>query len=216
MITLAKKFIRHALRMNAFEFEKRVLNSNRLSPYFFNSGVLYTGESLNFVARAYMAKIATINGGICPDVIFGTAYKGIPIATAVVKTMGGDIGLSYDRKESKGHGEGGDIVGAPVEGKNVIVLDDAMSTGKQLREKVLDILARGGTVIGSVVAFDRQEMGEDGNRSAIHEFENDFGIPVRSIANLDDLIDELEDQVLEFWPVLPKIFSYRSQYGAQY
>ena len=216
MITLAKKFIRHGLRRGAFEFEERILNSNRLSPYFFNSGVLYTGESLNFIARAYIATIATIERNSCPDVIFGTAYKGIPIATAIVKTMGGDIGLAYDRKEFKDHGEGNDFVGAPVDGRNVVIVDDAMSTGRSLRKAVLNIRARGGNVTGCVIAFDRQEMGEDGDQSAIKEFENDFGIPVRSIASLADLVDELEDQILEFWSVIPKIFSYRSQYGARY
>ena len=216
MITLAKKFIRHGLRRSAFEFEEQILNSNRLSPYFFNSGVFCTGESINFLARSYIATIAIMEGNVFPDVIFGAAYKGIPIATAIVKTIGGNIGFAYDRKEAKDHGEGGDIVGAPIDGMDVVIVDDAMSTGKSLRKAVLNIRARRGNVTGCVIAFDRQEMGEDGDQSAIREFENDFGIPVRSIANLADLIDELEDQVLEHWPVLPKIFSYQKQYGARY
>lgn len=204
----AGEFIKYALSIGAFEFppEGFLLKGKRLSPYLFNSGKFCTGGSVTVLARAYAAAIA---GWFYPDVVFGSAYKGIPIVTALAQALGGDIGYAFNRKEEKDHGEGGTIVGAPLEGKDVLIIDDAMTTGDSLREARKCVVNAGGVPIGYAIAFDRQEIGGYGSQSAIQEFKKDFGAVVCAVATLDNLISELQQG-----PDCDKVIAYRKQYGA--
>ncbi len=212
----AQKFIKYSLGIGAMELvpEGRKLKSGRISPHFFNSGLFCTGDSIARLARAYYATI--IDRDIHPEVLFGPAYKGISIATAVAQVMGGDIGYAYNRKEEKDHGEGGSIVGALITGKKVLITDDAMTTGESSGEAVEIIRAHGGIPIGCVIAFDRQERGKESALSAVQEFEKKFAIPVYAAATLDDLITVLGKEVT---PTLlertsrEEIIEYRNRYG---
>lgn len=214
--TPAETFVRYAHIIGALELLKDgwTLKSGRLSHHFFNSGRFYSGNSIKNLANAYVA--AGID--FSPDVIFGPAYKGIPLATAVAMTMGGDIGYAFNRKEAKDHGEGGIIVGAPLEGKKVLLIDDVMTTGTSSGEAVEIIRANGGIPIGCLIAFDRQEKGLTSDRSAVQEFETTYGIPVRAAATFSNLIGLLErtmqenpsHEVGEFFD---KILAYRILYG---
>lgn len=224
-MTPAEQFIAYAYRIGAFRFppEGFTLKGKRRSPYLFNSGVFCTGESIGVLARAYLVAVAR---DFHPDVFFGTAYKGIPIATAIVQILGGHVGLAYNRKETKDHAEGGIVVGASLYGKNVLIVDDAMTTGDSLREACQIIRAAEASSIGCVIAYDRQEIGNDGSRSAIQEFKEDFGIDVRSVARLDDFISFLERICKSYdssdidtrteppFKAYENILAYRAKYGA--
>ncbi len=184
----AQAFVEYALRIGAIELtpKGRPLKSGRISPYFFNSGLFNTGDTMRSLAKAYATTIT--RNGFRPDVIFGPAYKGIPIATVVAIMLGSHIGLAFNRKEKKEHGEGGSTVGASLEGKRVLIVDDVMTTGTSSGDAMEVILANGGIPIGCVVAFDRQERVEDSNLSAVQGFEKNFNVPVRAIATLADLV----------------------------
>lgn len=212
----AEILVAYALRIGALELlpNGRALKSGRISPYFFNSGLFNTGDTVSNLARAYAAAASEFT----PEVIFGPAYKGIPLATAVSQAIGGNIGYSFNRKEAKDHGEGGIIVGAQLAGKKVLIVDDVMTTGTSSGEAVEIIRVNSGIPIAAVIAFDRQERGKEGVFSAVQEFEHTYEIPVCAAATLADLIALLErnqsehpdDQVGE---MLEKILAYRKEYG---
>ncbi len=217
-MNVAKNFIRYALSIGAIELvpEGRRLKSGRISPYFFNSGLFNTGDSIGQLANAYVSVLNSLK----VDVVFGPAYKGIPLVTAVSMEMwqkhGVSIGYAFNRKEAKDHGDGGIIVGSPLADKKVLIIDDVMTTGTSSSEAVEIIRANGGNPIGCVIAFDRQERGKDGMFSAVQEFENNYDISVYPAAALTDLIAVLKDDeglIPKGEEVLVKILEYREQYG---
>lgn len=213
----AENFVAYALRGGALELlpEGRALKSGRISPYFFNSGLFNTGDTLSHLALAYTAAASEF----AFEVVFGPAYKGIPLATAVAQAIGGNVGYSFNRKEAKDHGEGGIIVGAQLAGKKILIVDDVMTTGTSSGEAVEIIRTNGGIPIACVIAFDRQERSKEGMLSAVQEFERTYGIPVRAAATLSDLVNLLERSTVqklrgdEIDTILKKILDYRSQYG---
>jgi orotate phosphoribosyltransferase len=208
------EFIELALEIDVLRFGEFTLKSGRKSPYFFNSGLFNTGYAAAKLGRAYAAAVAAAE--IDCDMLFGPAYKGIPLvaltAAALAEHYGDDLPFSFNRKEAKAHGEGGAIVGAPISGR-VLILDDVMTAGTAIREAIDIITAAGGTPAGIVIALDRQERGEH-ELSAVQEVENRYGIPVASIIRLDDLIEHLETSE-EFGRYLEDVRTYRNNYGVK-
>lgn len=206
---LRKLFVRYALRIGALELitEGRTLKNGRISPYFFNSGLFKTGRDLTELATAYTKNI--YSGPDMPDLLFGPAYKGIPLVCAIATTLGDDIEFAFNRKEAKDHGECGLIVGASLKGKKVLIVDDVITDGGTKRETVELVREHGGTPIKLVIAFDRQERGSRGF-SAVQEFERYYGIPVEAAATLHDLISVLRDMR---HPMLDAVLKYQEQYG---
>ncbi len=208
-----KQFIKFALDTGVLRFGEFTLKSGRLSPYFFNSGLFNTGGSLaelgHFYARALM------DSGIEFDMLFGPAYKGIPLASACSIALADhhkrDLPYSFNRKEVKDHGEGGTIVGAPLQGR-VMIIDDVISAGTSVRESLNLINEAGATAAGVVIALDRQELGK-GEVSAIAEIEKNYNMPVASIIKLEHLIAYLQDDQA-FAEYYEKVVAYREQYGA--
>lgn len=207
------EFIRFALDRNVLRFGEFTLKSGRKSPYFFNAGLFNTGSALARLGR-YYAQALIHSGPKDVDVIFGPAYKGIPLAavTAVALAQSFDIDLPYcfNRKEAKVHGEGGSLVGAPLEGR-VLIVDDVITAGTAVREVMQIIKAAEATPAAVMIALDRQERGT-GELSAIQEVERDFGIPVVSIVSLTQILSFLEDD-RELRKHLPAVQEYREQYG---
>ena len=207
------EFIRFALDRNVLRFGEFTLKSGRTSPYFFNAGLFNTGSSLARLGR-YYAQAMIHNGPKDVDMIFGPAYKGIPLAavTAVSLADSFDIDLPYcfNRKEAKDHGEGGSLVGAPLEGR-VLIIDDVITAGTAIREVMQIIKTAGAEPAAVMVALDRQERGQ-GELSAIQEVERDFGIPVISIVSLTQILAFLEDDE-QLRKYLPAVQAYREQYG---
>ena len=183
-------FIRAMLEREALLFGDFVLKSGRRSPYFFNLGAVADGVGHDVVGKAYAKEVAGLAAQ--PDVLFGPAYKGIPIAVSVAVALARDygvnIGAAFNRKEAKTHGEGGTLVGAPLAGSRVVVVDDVVTDGAAKREAREMITAAGGQVVGIVLALDRQEPSTDSGETAVAVLERDLGVPVRCVANLDDLI----------------------------
>ncbi len=213
-----EEFLRYALEIGAIEIvpEGRKLKSGRLSPYFFNSGLFTDGEALcelvNAYSKAFEAHPLLGAQDNLPEVVFGPAYKGIPLAIgfSLYGIDGYYLGWAFNRKEEKDHGDGGTLVGASMEGKKVLIIDDVITSGMSSAEAVEIVKAAGGTPIGVLIAFDRQEVGQDGKLSAVQEFEQKFGLPVAAAATLQDLITYLE---YNDHPVLESIIGYRRQYG---
>ena len=207
----SRDFIAFACERGVLRFGEFKTKAGRLSPYFFNAGLFSDGDSLarlaDFYARAILAS------GIAFDVLFGPAYKGIPLAATVAVELarrGRNVPFAYNRKEAKDHGEGGTLVGAPLKGR-VLVIDDVISAGTSVRESVELIRAAGATPAGVVIALDRQERGQ-GKLSAVQEVENSYGMPVIAVASLLDLIEYLRGHA-ELEQVLPAVSGYREQYG---
>ncbi len=191
MQQLRENFVAFAMQAGALRFGEFKTKAGRLSPYFFNAGQFNSGALLGRLAEFYAKTL--LGAGVEFDVLFGPAYKGIPLATATavaLAQMGRDTPFSFNRKEAKVHGEGGTIVGAGLAGR-VMIIDDVITDGASKRESVDIIRANGATPAGVVIALDRMERGQ-GSLSAVQEFERDAGIPVISIANLDDLMAFLE------------------------
>ena len=212
MYQYQKDFLDFAIEQQVIRFGEFTLKSGRKSPYFFNAGLFKTGEAMSKLGRFYAQTIAS--SGIEFDILFGPAYKGIPLATATSIALNDDHGINtpwcFNRKEAKDHGEGGNIVGAPLEGKTVIV-DDVISAGTAVREVMAIISQSDAKPTAVVVALDRQEKGK-GELSAIQEVERDFGIPVLSIVTLADLLEYAKDNE-EISQHAPAIQIYREQYG---
>jgi len=207
-----KEFIEFALQTGVLRFGSFTLKSGRQSPYFFNSGLFNSGVSLAKLGRFYAQTIAA--SGVEFDVLFGPAYKGIPLASTTVVALADqqqrDVPYVFNRKEKKDHGEGGQLIGADLQGK-VLIIDDVISAGTSVRESVDIIRAAGAEPAGVIIALDRQERGQ-GELSAIQEVQAEHNIPVLSIISLNDLLGYLQnsDELAEF---LPAVQAYREQYG---
>ncbi|WP_118986031.1 orotate phosphoribosyltransferase [Photorhabdus sp. CRCIA-P01] len=207
-----REFIELALKKQVLKFGEFTLKSGRKSPYFFNAGLFNTGRDLALIGRFYAA--ALLDSGIQCDLLFGPAYKGIPIATttAVALAEHHDIDMPYcfNRKEAKDHGEGGTLVGSPLKG-NVVLVDDVITAGTAIRESMEIIKQHNATLAGVMICLDRQERG-NGEISAIQEVERDYGCKVSSIITLNDLINYLGEQP-EMKDHLGAVKAYRAQYG---
>ena len=211
-----REFIEFSLAKNVLRFGEFTLKSGRTSPYFFNAGLFNTGGDLAKLGRYYAS--ALVDSTIEFDLLFGPAYKGIPIATttAVALAEHHDMDLPYcfNRKEAKTHGEGGSLVGSPLDGK-VMLVDDVITAGTAIRESMEIIKAHGADLSGVLIALDRQEKGQ-GELSAIQEVERDFGTQVISIVTLADLICYLEEKITETPSLIESLNSikkYREDYG---
>ncbi|EKF9638509.1 orotate phosphoribosyltransferase [Vibrio cholerae] len=207
-----REFIEFALEKQVLKFGEFTLKSGRKSPYFFNAGLFNTGRDLARLGRFYAA--ALVDSGIEFDVLFGPAYKGIPIATTTAVALADhhdvDTPYCFNRKEAKDHGEGGNLVGSKLEGC-VMLVDDVITAGTAIRESMELIQANKADLAGVLVAIDRQEKGK-GELSAIQEVERDFGCAVISIVSLTDLITYLEQQGNNT-EHLEAVKAYRAQYG---
>ena len=207
-----KEFLDFSLDVGVLRFGEFTLKSGRLSPYFFNAGLFNTGAALARLGRYYAQAI--VDAGIQFDVLYGPAYKGIPLAAVTAAALydqhGKDLAYAFNRKEAKDHGEGGVIVGHALEGR-VLIIDDVISAGTSVRESMDIIEQQGATAAGVVIALDRQEKGQ-GELSAIQEVEQDHGIPVASIVKLEDLVAYLEEKGSND-AQLAAVKAYRQQYG---
>ena len=207
-----KEFIEFAIARNVLRFGEFTLKSGRVSPYFFNAGLFNTGGDLAKLGRFYAAALQAANVDF--DVLFGPAYKGIPIATTTAVALANDhnrdVPYCFNRKEAKTHGEGGNLVGSPLQG-NIMLVDDVITAGTAIRESMQLIEQHDANLAGVLIALDRQEKGQ-GELSAIQEVERDFGTKVISIVSLADVVDYLAEQG-GFEEAFSSINGYRSQYG---
>ena len=209
-----KQFLTFALESGVLDFGEFTLKSGRKSPYFFNTGLFNSGERLRRVGEFYAATIIDVAQPF--DVLFGPAYKGIPLVSATAVALaalhGRDVAFSFNRKEAKDHGEGGSIVGAPLAG-DVAILDDVISAGTSVGESVDIIRAAGARPAAVFIALDRQERGRHSPASAAGEVQERYGIEVHAIATLDTLVEYLE-QDAGYRRHLPALQRYRDEYGA--
>jgi orotate phosphoribosyltransferase len=206
-----RQFVEFAIRTGVLRFGEFKTKAGRLSPYFFNAGLFHDGASLGELSRYYAR--AALASGIAFDLLFGPAYKGITLASATavaLAQMGHNVPFSYNRKEAKDHGEGGNIIGAPLRGR-VMIVDDVISAGTSVRESDAMIRAAGAMPAGVLIALDRQERGL-GELSATQEVSRKHGIPVTAIATLDDVLATLRERA-ELRGQVPAIEEYRRQYG---
>jgi orotate phosphoribosyltransferase len=207
-----REFLDFALSVGVLRFGEFKLKSGRLSPYFFNAGLFDTGGALARLGRYYAQTI--VASGIGFDVLYGPAYKGIPLAAVTAAALydhhGRDVGYAFNRKEAKDHGEGGTVVGHRLEGR-VLVIDDVITAGTSVRESVDIIRAQGAEPAGVVIALDRQERGA-GERSAVQEVRADFGVPVAAIVGLEHLVEYLSGKP-DAAGRLEAIQGYRARYG---
>ena len=207
-----RQFIEFALEKGVLKFGEFTLKSGRKSPYFFNAGLFNTGRDLARLGRFYAE--ALVDAGIEYDVLFGPAYKGIPIATTTAVALADhhdvDTPYCFNRKEAKAHGEGGNLVGSALEGR-IMLVDDVITAGTAIRESMEIIKANGADLAGVLVAIDRQEKGK-GELSAIQEVERDFGCAVISIVSLGDVVSYLEEQD-GMEQHLEAVKAYRAEYG---
>ena len=212
MQDLKQEFITFCLRLGVLRFGEFTLKSGRLSPYFFNAGLFSTGGAILELGRFYAA--ALVASDLDYDMLFGPAYKGIPLVTTTAAALADqhelDLPVAFNRKEAKDHGEGGNIVGAALTGR-VLVVDDVITAGTAIRESETLIRAAGAEPAGVLIALDRQERGQ-GELSAVQEVETDLGAPVISIISLSDLVAHLEGDP-EHALHLEKLRDYRAQYG---
>ncbi len=207
------EFIDLARHCDVLKFGEFTLKSGRISPYFFNAGAFSSGRALATLGRCYAHSI--VDSGLAFDVLLGPAYKGIPLAAATAVALaevhGLDIPFAYNRKEAKNHGEGGILVGAPLQGR-VLVIDDVITAGTAVREVIALIEANGATLAGVAIGLDRQERGE-GERSAIQEIEQAYRVPVLSIIQMRHIIDYLGELGGDSLEARAAMEAYRDQYG---
>jgi len=208
------EFINLCASIGALKFGQFKLKSGRQSPYFFNAGLFGHGAAIAALGRAYAAALA--GSGLSVSMLFGPAYKGIPLVTATAAALAEhqnvDLPFAFNRKEAKDHGEGGNIVGPPLQGR-VLIVDDVITAGTAIRESI-DIIGRAGaTPAGVLIALDRQERGQEGDLSAVQEVRREFQIPVISIISLTDLMEHMSK--LGRGGDLTAMQSYRDQYGTR-
>jgi orotate phosphoribosyltransferase len=206
-----KDFIAFSLEQGVLKFGPHLTKSGRTTPYFFNAGLFNTGASLERLAQFYAKAI--LASGLQFDMLFGPAYKGIVLASSAAVALareGRDVPFAFNRKEAKDHGEGGELVGAPLAGR-VLIVDDVLTAGTAVGESLRMIASRGAAPAGVIISLDRMERGA-GELSAIQELEKRHGIPVVSIANLDDLMSFMEDRA-EFRQHLQAIREYKRLFG---
>ena len=224
---LAQEFVQFSLDCGVLKFGEFKTKAGRMSPYFFNAGLFDDGAKLGRLASFYAQRL--VGSGIAFDMIFGPAYKGIPLGAAVsieLARLGRNVPFAYNRKEVKDHGEGGSLVGAALKG-NVLIIDDVMSAGTAARESIALIKAAGAIPNAVAIALDRQEMAtevkadgttQDVPYSAVQYVREQVGLQVCAIATLDDLLTYLENQAGsgELATHLPSVQAYRARYGVQY
>lgn len=210
------RFLQLALRAQALRFGEFTLKSGRLSPYFFNAGRFDSGAKLDELAACYADAVEA--SGVEFDLLFGPAYKGIPLATAVAcefARRGRDLPVAFNRKEIKDHGEGGLLIGAPLADRRVLIVDDVITAGTAIREALGLIRAGGGTPAGIVVALDRQEIASETDpRSAAQAVAEEAGIPAVAVATLADLLDFASGNP-ELVGYRQPLEDYRSRYGSR-
>jgi orotate phosphoribosyltransferase len=214
MFNFRQDFIRFAVQGQVLRFGEFKTKAGRVSPYFFNAGLFNDGVSLRNLSQFYAQAILTSE--VAFDMLFGPAYKGIPLAagTAIaLAEQGRNVPFCYNRKEAKDHGEGGMTVGAKLQGR-VLIIDDVISAGTSVRESIELIRAAGAEPCGVVIALDRMERGQ-GELSAVQEVQSSYGIPVISIATLDDLLGYLQQEA-EMVQNLHAAQTYREKYGVKY
>ena len=206
-----RDFLDFALDLGVLRFGQFTLKSGRISPYFFNAGLFNTGAALARLGRYYAQAI--VDSGIHFDVLYGPAYKGIPLAAVTAAALydqhGIDVPYAFNRKEAKSHGEGS-IVGHALQG-DILIIDDVITAGTAIRESMDIIAAEGARPAGVVIALDRQERGK-GERSAIQEVEADYGMPVAAIVRLGDLVEFIRQRG-DAAEHLANIEAYRREYG---
>jgi orotate phosphoribosyltransferase len=216
--TLAQDFVAFAVQAGVLRFGEFKTKAGRLSPYFFNAGLFDDGAKLGRLAGFYARRL--LASGIEFDLLFGPAYKGIPLAAAVAIELaraGRNVPFAYNRKEAKDHGEGGTLVGAPVKGR-VLVIDDVISAGTSVRESIAMITAAGAQPVGVAIALDRQEKatdnGQDAPWSAVQWVRDQLKLQVAAVATLGDLLQYLRStQAPELAAHLPRVAAYRDRYG---
>ncbi len=208
-----QEFIEFALAQNVLRFGEFKTKAGRLSPYFFNAGLFNDGAALDRLSQFYAKAIQA--SGIPVDMLYGPAYKGIPLVSVTALALarsGRNLPFAFNRKEAKDHGEGGNIIGTPLSGR-VLIIDDVISAGTSVRESVEIIREAGATPCGVVIALDRMERGT-GSLSAVQEVEQDYRIPVVAVASLDDLMAFLK-QRSDFAVHEAAVARYREEYGVE-
>ncbi len=212
MLPYQNDFIDLCMKLGVLKFGNFTLKSGRDSPYFFNAGLFSTGAAIAAVGRAYAAAIAASQMSF--DMLFGPAYKGIPLVTAtaaaLAETQGRSLAFAFNRKEAKDHGEGGNIVGGPLRGR-VLIVDDVITAGTAVRESIDVIRAAGASPAGVLLALDRQERGTESGLSAVQEVRERMGIPVIAVIDLADLMQYMQSQGRE--TELSSMQAYRNRYG---
>ena len=215
---LAQAFVQFSLDCGVLRFGEFKIKSGRLSPYFFNSGLFNDGAMLGRLAQFYAQRI--LHSGMVFDMLFGPAYKGIPLVAAVaveLARLGRNVPYAFNRKEAKAHGEGGSLVGAPLRGR-VLVIDDVISAGTATRESFAIIERAGAQTMGLALALDRQELGAsdgvDATTSAIAQLRSELGLQVCAVATLGDLLSYLETSSDGLGDHLAAVQAYRARYGA--
>lgn len=214
-MTHRTRFLQLALRAEALRFGEFTLKSGRVSPYFFNAGLFNSGATLSELAACYADAIDA--AALDFDLLFGPAYKGIPLATALAceyARRGRDLPVAFNRKEAKSHGEGGTLIGAPLTGRRVLIVDDVITAGTAIREALAIIDAGGGRVAGIVIALDRQEAVDPARsrRSAAQTVADEHRIPVIAVAALDDLLAFADNEALS--TQRQQLLAYRAAYGS--
>jgi orotate phosphoribosyltransferase len=209
-----RDFIAFAIEQGVLKFGEFTLKSGRVSPYFFNAGLFQTGRALAKLGRFYAQAI--VDSSLKADVLFGPAYKGIPLAAVTAAALADhhdlDMPYSFNRKEAKTHGEGGNIVGAPLSG-DILIIDDVITAGTAIREVMGLIEQSGARAGGVIIALDRQERGQ-GEQSAIQEVQSQYGVPVVSIVSLEQVLTYLEEQSgSDLSSHAEAVRAYRDRYG---